>query len=331
MTVIRQRTKNLMMAGSIGALFMLVVSSGAVFWGYQELQESHRTEIITFENQVKEAEQLLLEQQRDKQKVYVLNQDIPAGTMISEEVIEMIELSKDVVPRNVVTKEDAIGKITKIEIAKSTPIIGSMLFENGVTPQDLRNNEFRMITLPSKLKAGDYTDVRIKFPTGHDYIILAKKKVMDLSGDTVWFEMNEEEILTMSSAIVDAYLEQATIYALSYVDPYMQSEAIVTYPVSSRVLEVIQADPNIVHIAKTVLEKRHRETLEKELLELNEADKLTYTSKHSASTVSNQSRQIDPFDASKSNLPPVPVDDPSASSIQDDQSQIFNSESNSGQ
>jgi SAF domain len=331
MTVIRQRTKNLMMAGSIGALFMLIVSSGAVFWGYQELQESHQTAITAFENKVKEAEQLLLEQQQDKQKVYVLKQDIPAGTMISEEAIEMIELSKDVVPLNVVAKQDAIGKLTKIDIQKNTPLIQSMLFENGITPQDLRNNEFRMITLPSKLKAGDYTDIRIKFPTGHDYIVLAKKKVMDLSSETIWFEMDEEEILTMSSAMVDAYFEQATIYALSYVDPYMQHEAVVTYPVNSRVLDLIQADPNIVNIARTVLEKRHRETLEKELSELNEADKLTYNSKQSASILSSEPRENHSIDASKSNLPPVPEDDPSASNIQDDQSQIFNSESNSGQ
>ncbi|TCZ77239.1 flagellar basal body P-ring biosynthesis protein [Paenibacillus albiflavus] len=330
MAVIRQRTKNLIMAGSIGALFMLVVSSGAVFWGYQELQKSHEEAITAYEHKVQEAEQLLLEQQRDKQKVYVLRHNIPAGTVISDDALVMQELPKDILPLNVVDKRDAIGKVTKIDLAQNTPLIQSMLFVNGATPHDLRNNEFKLITLPSKLKTGDFADIRIKFPTGHDYIVLTKKKVMDLNLDTIWLEMDEEEILTMSSAIVDAYLEQATIYALSYVDPYMQNEAITTYPVSSTVLELIQADPNIVHIARTVLEKKHRELLEKRLSELGDADKMTYTSKQSASTPSIQNRPIVANESSSPTQLPI-SNEQTPSNVHEDQAQIFNLDSNNGQ
>jgi len=330
MAVIRQRTKNLIMAGSIGALFMLVVSSGAVFWGYQELQKSHEEAITVYEHKVQEAEQLLLEQQRDKQKVYVLKHNIPAGTVISDDALVMQELPKDILPLNVVDKRDAIGKVTKIDLAQNTPLIQSMLFVNGATPHDLRNNEFKLITLPSKLKMGDFADIRIKFPTGHDYIVLTKKKVMDLSLDTIWLEMDEEEILTMSSAIVDAYLEQATIYALSYVDPYMQNEAITTYPVSSNVLELIQADPNIVHIARTALEKKHRELLEKRLAELGDADKMTYTSKQSANTPSTQNRSIVSHDSSSPIGLPI-SNEQTPSNVHEDQAQIFNHDSNNKQ
>lgn len=275
------------MAGSIGALSMLILSSGIVYWGYQELNDAQMKTITSYEDKVKEAEKLLIEQQIAKQKVYVLNQDIGAGTVISADQISMVELTKEIIPQNIVTKQDAVGKVAKIDIKRNTSLIQSMLFENGNVPQDLRNNEFKMIALPSKLKVGDYTDIRIKFPTGHDYIVLTKKKVKDLIGGILWVEMDEEEILTMSSALVDAYLEQATIYALSYVDPYMQEEAIVTYPVSSRVLDLIKADPNIVHVARTVLEKRHREILEKDLKEMGETDKLTYISKQSSDVVRN--------------------------------------------
>lgn len=35
--------------------------------------------------------------------------------------------------------------------------------------------------------------------------------------------MTEEEILSLSSAIVDAYLHKASIYALTYVEPQFQT------------------------------------------------------------------------------------------------------------
>ena len=54
-----------------------------------------------------------------------------------------------------------------------------MLFENGVTPRDLRNQEFSYVSLPSKLKKDDVVDVRINFRTGQDYIVLGKKKVKE--------------------------------------------------------------------------------------------------------------------------------------------------------
>ncbi len=49
------------------------------------------------------------------------------------------------------------------------------------------------------MKKSDFVDVRIKFPTGQDYILLSKKKVEDLSNNRVWYHMNEKEILSMSS------------------------------------------------------------------------------------------------------------------------------------
>lgn len=83
--------------------------------------------------------------------------------------------------------------------------------------------------------------------------MLSKKKVKDLANGTIWYEMNEKEILTMSSAIVDAYINDASIYALSYVDPYVQDGAYVTYPANEKVLDLIESDPNIVEVAKQSL------------------------------------------------------------------------------
>lgn len=282
MTVIRQRTKNLIWAGLIGALSMFVFASGIAWWGYQALTDAEQESIAAYQLQLEEAERRWNEYQNSMQEVYVLNRDIEAGTTITEDLMTKTEVSQQWLPHNILSKQAAVGKIAKIDIQKNTALIPSMLFEEGGMPDDLRNNEFRMIALPSKLKAGDYTDIRIKFPTGHDYIVLSKKKVKDLTPEMIWIEMNEEEILTMSSALVDAYLEKATIYALSYVEPYMQDQAIVTYPVKESVLELIQTDPNIVQMAITVLERRHRESLEKALNQMGDSAKAAYTNESNA-------------------------------------------------
>ncbi|WP_145950047.1 hypothetical protein [Paenibacillus sp. Y412MC10] len=135
------------------------------------------------------------------------------------------------------------------------------------------------------MKKSDFVDVRIKFPTGQDYILLSKKKVEDLSNNRVWYHMDEKEILSMSSGIVDAYLNDATIYALSYVDPYMQEKAVVTYPPNAKVLDLIDSDPNIVDVAKTELERHYRQKLEADMKSMTSEERQIYRSnKDHAST-----------------------------------------------
>ena len=79
-------------------------------------------------------------------------------------------------------------------ISKEYPNNSVHAFEEGITPHDLRNQEFRLIE-PSKLDKDEFVDVRVKFPTGQDYIVLSKKKVKDLANGTIWYEMNEKRFL----------------------------------------------------------------------------------------------------------------------------------------
>lgn len=77
--------------------------------------------------------------------------------------------------------------------------------------------------------------------------------------------MTEEEILSLSSAIVDAYLHKASIYALTYVEPQFQTPAIATYPANSEVLKLLESDPNIVRRAEQELSRQVRSSLESSL------------------------------------------------------------------
>ena len=109
---------------------------------------------------------------------------------------------------------------------------------------------------------------------------------------------DEAEILSMSSATVDAYIEGAKIYALPYVDGEMQIGSQITYPVKQNVLSLIQSSPNIVNIAKLNLEKQNRANLEMglEAMEEEERQKLRAGEESNKAAVEEQ-KQIDELNA----------------------------------
>jgi len=275
MSRIRLRQKQLLLAGSVGGAIILLVSVCIGFLYVNNLQKAHEKEKAVIQKELKKSQKQLNE---NKVTVTVAKTDLNAGDIVTEESIETVSILASAVPTDLVDTELLIGKFVKIDVQKNTVITQSMMYDEEVTPNDLRNQEFRLVELPTKLLKDDFVDVRIKFPTGQDYIVLSKKKVRDLNNGTVWYQMSEKEIMLMSSAIVDAYINDAFIYSLSYVEPYMQKKAIVTYPANIKVLDLIASNPNIIEIAKTEMEKRSREKLELDLKSMTDDERQRYLS-----------------------------------------------------
>ena len=66
--------------------------------------------------------------------------------------------------------------------------------------------------------------------------------------------INEEQLLTMSSAIVEAYkIEGAKLYAIKYTEPGNQEAAVITYEPRKDIVTLIKNNPNIVKEAMTSL------------------------------------------------------------------------------
>ena len=110
------------------------------------------------------------------------------------------------------------------------------------------------------LQVGDFVDVRISFADGGDFVLLSKKEIQaieplgDEGTNSLWFIVSEEELLRLSSAVVDVYLnEGCTIYAIEYVSKN-QKEAVVNYVVSDLVKQLMEENPNIVEKAENVAE-----------------------------------------------------------------------------
>ena len=140
-----------------------------------------------------------------------------------------------------------------------------------IITDDTRKEEYNMITLPIDLMTNDYVDIRLRTPGGQNFIVVAKAQVdipMKADGtyviDTMRVNLREDEILAMSSAIVEAYgLKGSQLYVTKYVDPAMQEAALPTYTPSAAVTAQIQSNPNIVDIAKEELASRYSEAAKK--------------------------------------------------------------------
>lgn len=123
-----------------------------------------------------------------------------------------------------------------------------------IANDDLRLQEYNMLNLPVKVNVDDYIDVRLRLPSGQDYIVVSKKRIVDMMENTIWLKLSEEEILAMSNATVEAYqMTGSSLYVNLYVEPGLQTDATPTYAVSPAVLKAIENDPNIRQTAKKAL------------------------------------------------------------------------------
>lgn len=151
------------------------------------------------------------------------------------------------------------GYKSKISLEGEAVLAYSMLYEEEETPDSLRYVEYNMITMPTSVDFGNYIDIRLRLPNGQDLIVVSKKEVISVFGQTVGMNLTEEEILVLNSAIVEAYTMRgaAELYMAAYVEPGLQEAATLTYSPTSDVINLIYSDENIVTTAKNYLIEKY--------------------------------------------------------------------------
>ncbi|MNO13105.1 hypothetical protein D3C76_27310 [compost metagenome] len=300
MLKMRQRTRSMIYAGLVGAGAVGLLFAGYALYSTQQFNKTRTSIIRQYEI---EKQQMKEDTMRAKISGWSTKTMIAAGHTVKEEDLQAIELPVESVPKDwIQSKEDISGKVTKISLAANTLLTETLLFEEEAAPDDLRYRDMGFIKLPGTLAVNDVVDVRIQFPTGQDYILLSKKRIqrMSLSSESVTMTIDEAEILSLSSAIVDAYLHKASIYALLYVEPYLQSKAIATYPANHAVLELIKQDPNIVSRAEQALQISSRSSLENDLSVLSPEKAANYAVQQAGEVyMSDQNQFQDSFVISK--------------------------------
>ncbi len=166
---------------------------------------------------------------------------------------------------NIEFKESPL--VAKISMNANTVITPELIAKSDeVTEKDTRKQEYNVVVLPMDLATGDYIDIRLSLPSGQDYIVVSKKlvEIPQIAGvdslDTIWVNMSEDEILSMSNAIYDAYkVKGSKLYATKYAEPGMQEPATPTYVVNQETKDLLTSDPNIIAKAMNALVKRYNE------------------------------------------------------------------------
>ena len=162
--------------------------------------------------------------------------------------------------------------LAKVTMNANTVITPNLIVQSDeVVSDDTREQEYNMVVLPVDLMTDDYVDIRLMTPSGQDIIVVSKAKVtipVNADGsyvtDTMKVSLREDEILSMSSAIVEAYgLLGAKLYATKYVEPGMQEPSAPTYTPNAAVTSQIDNNPNIVEKAKEELRARYSESAKK--------------------------------------------------------------------
>lgn len=267
--------KVLIIAALAISVCLLVVAATFMLIRQSEQRQNQLQMKEQYERQIKDLKTI---EEQSRISVWTVARTILAGGTMTAEDLKPIPMPASLVPSGMITeRESVIGKSAKIELQPGTPLTPSMLYESVPVPKDLRIQEFHVIQLPSNLQKGQFVDVRINFPTGEDFVLLAKKKARDLSGSVIWLEMNELDILQTSSAIIDAYLQGARLYALPYIEPVLQEAASVNYPANPQVLDLMEHDPNLLEKATTELARKLRTTLDDNLKTMSDSDKLRVT------------------------------------------------------
>lgn len=159
--------------------------------------------------------------------VAVLTRDVIQGEIISEDMLEEQPVHINTVPEGALDKNSVIGQTAKFNISAKVPITASMI-GSEILSSDVRIQEINTVLMPSDLVEGDTIDIRLMYPNGTDYIVIAQKQVNKIYDTTFWLYLTEDERLLLNSAIVDSFLNTGSkLYATVYADSDAQVKTVV--------------------------------------------------------------------------------------------------------
>lgn len=207
--------------------------------------------------------------------------------------------------RDITVATDAV--IAKVAMTANTVITSSLVVRTDeVQTNDVRTQEYNMLVLPTELAPEDYVDVRLMLPNGQDFIVVSKKRVGipqtsdgTYMADTITMNLAEDETISMSAAIVEAYkINGSKIYVTKYTDPGIQEKSIETFIPTKEIAELINSDPNVVTTARKALKARYTTDLTnvntvKNGLEKNDENVKTKTDESIQTTQQNRKQYLE--------------------------------------
>lgn len=247
------------------------------------------------------------EKEKGKEVIaYTLNQDVKSGDAITSNMLTQMKVYTSMLPSNYMdssvlgsmqAQSDGGNIIAKVDMYKNTVLTTDLVTaSDAIITNDVRYVEYNMLTLPTTISVGDYIDIRLTLPNGQDLIVVSKREVKSLLGDTIGLELTEGDIQMMESAIVEAYIMTASkLYAIQYVEPGNQVAAVKTYTPTTAVQNLIAANRNIGNEAKSALQARFDQNMRGYI----DGDKGAYASQQKENLETGIQKQIEDAKAAR--------------------------------
>lgn len=244
----QRKSRNSFLLGMFLAILIMGVIVGFLLWQMKNIKDE--------EDAIKSAQK----------QVYVLTSDVKSGDSLTAASLKMVTAMSDSVPSDAITPASLTeSSISRLDLKKGTIITSNLIQDStNKTTDDVRVQEYNMLKISSQIQTGDYVDIRLRMPSGLDYVVVSKKQVEipQISGvdseNTIWLKLTEDETLTMSNAIVESYImDGSVLYTTTYTEPGTQVASTVTYIPSTSVVNLITTDANVVNEAKTAIYNRY--------------------------------------------------------------------------
>lgn len=274
MAGIRQRKKNLILAGLTGALLAgLPLLGSTIFFSMENLAVRQQLE------EYRKKEEMI-----DTCVIYFLNKEKERGEVIEQQDVTAVEVAGELSDMKPVLWKDLLGKQMKITAEAGTLLSESFLAAAPLPQEDERRLELDYVRIPELLNQGELIDIRVHFENGEDYIVAGKKKVLSLQRKDGYGNENrlevlvsEEEILKLASVKADYdWYENTLIYAVIYAEEG-QTEPSDTYPVNPAVYALSIWDPNVAERVLTPENQEKRQVLEANLFRFYSGEDVNLT------------------------------------------------------
>lgn len=246
----------------IVALILICALAVGVMYYRNQFVEKYESKIATLEEEINAHQKV----------IFVAMEDIKAGETLELEINVTTQVVMSGIESNLYISAEDLGKQAVLNISESIPIMKNMVSDRIIS-DDTRTYDTSTVVLMADQTDYDVVDIRIMFPDGEDFCVISKKTITGVNLDTCRFnmELNEEEILRLKCALVDAYtVTGSMLYTVRYIEPALQKATIPNYPVRNTTLTLLQSDPNVVTFAKETMSATARQELEKKLLSLTE-------------------------------------------------------------
>lgn len=245
----------------------------------------------TYEKQIADLNDTIAGQ---KKFVYVAKQDIVAGTVVDDTMVD-VQAQVTALSSDSYMQYEDLGKMLTVDVKAGQPVMANTLSDE-IFQNDTRVVEIGVATLMLDQKENDFVDIRIMFPDGSDYLVLSKVKVrlLSLENNIFYGALTEDEIITLSSATIDAFTITGTkLYITKYIVPSLQEDGIPNYPIRQETLNLMSSDPNILTRAQETLNAKARAELEQRLSLLTEEQLEAVNAGHGLTDTAHDTAYVD--------------------------------------